>query len=184
MQPKEIGQPDPRAAFFNTINEKLDSQIGEEVFTKLFEAALKGCKVVDWKREKEDHTFRLILDSAYSAEITAGKIFHLEKVILCQLVPDRHEIVLPKVLEYKESGKSIDPANKNLNAIWASENWRFVVYTGVGYSIKWNKEARTITTLNINDAPFGVNSKRVRKLDDVLEEWNSSQRKALPSTEQ
>ncbi len=181
MQPEGIN---PKAAFFNTIQEKLDCHIGEKVFTQLFKAALEGCEVVSWQPEKEKHTYRLILESAYQTQITAGKTFYLEKEILCRFVPENHEIVLPKVLEYKDSGQGIDPKNKNLNAIWASEKWGFFVYTGVGYSIQWEKEARKITTLNINDAPFGVNSKRERDFNEVLSEWNSGKREAVVLTEQ
>ena len=166
----------PRESFFRTIDEFLDRRIGEAVYVPLFEAALRGCEVQDWKKEA-DKTYRLVLKSGYIAKMAdnSGKTWYLEKEILCQFVPEHFQIVLPDVLKWKNSGEVIDPENKKMNAIWAWETHLGSVYTGVGYSIRWDSDYKQIVTDNINDAPWWLQyiaATESKSVEEAVKAWN------------
>lgn len=167
----------PKEAFFSTLKSELDDHIGNEIFVPLFNAILRDCNVLDWKSEGIN-TYRLTLDSAYEAarEDLSSKTWQLEKEIVFQFSPEDYRIIFPQVMSMYENGDKIDPSNKSLNAIWAWESHLGYIYTGVGYSLRWDNEEEKIISDNINDAPWFLQSlatPRIKTLEESIQEWNN-----------
>jgi len=170
----------PLAAFLAEVGEKLDSQIsGEARFRPLWKAILRDTEVLEWREEGENYRLRINGPVEAALPDGSGKTYMFEKEIVMQFIPEKLQIVFPKVLEYKESGKKIDPANKELNAIWASERHLGSLYTGVGYSLKWDPETEQFISDNINDAGWLLQSIATpvkKSFDRTLSDWNCRSR--------
>lgn len=165
----------PKEAILSTFK-SIDDLIGEEVFVPLWTAILKDIPVVDWIAEGPN-TYRLVLDSAYQAarENLSGKTWYIEKEIVLELNPDNYQVFFPLVKAKYDNNEKIDANDKCLNAIWAWESNLGSIYTGVGYSVRWDLETGKLITDNLNDAPWflqALATPRIKALQDSINEWN------------
>lgn len=185
-----ISNETPYEAFLKTLDNELDSKIGQVVFQEIWDAMLGDIEVTGWKKE-EENLYRLTLDKEpviAAKKDGKDKTWYFETEILMEFKPDNNEIIFPKVKELKEqikeSGATYNPSLKNLHAIWAWESVNiFMVpagtYTGVGYSMRWDIDKNMFISLNINDAPFGLGRVREKNMDEALFEWNERDRELL-----
>lgn len=173
-------------AFLDTVKEKLDDVIGQELFRPNFKAIFKGIEIEDWK-EEEDGVYCLTLSSAYKAarDDEEGKTFIFEKEIRIKFDPDNARMTFPKVVEFKENGGSITEEvikKKGLNAIWAQEHHLFSLYTGVGYQTTWDPKEQQFVSDNINDAGWALQWKatpRRKSMKESLQEWGERGREKI-----
>jgi hypothetical protein len=169
------------AQFLDTIKENLDDKIGSPIFRPLWKTIFKGVEVESWK-EEEDGVYRLTLNSTIKAARPdkEGETFIFEKEILIEFGDRR--IIFPTVLEYKNSGKDLDVNNKNLNAIWAEKHKFGSLYTGVGYSTRWDTKTETFISDNINDAGWMFQSMatpRTKTMQESVTDWNDRGREEV-----
>lgn len=167
----------PKDRLFAALRENLDAKIHQNVFEGNWRAMLTGCNIVDFRCEG-DNTYRVILDSAYSAVAWDGKgdKWYLEKEILIKLVPENFEIIFPKVKEMHDRNEDPDASNKSLNAIWSIRTVFFAEFTGVGYSSKWDPEQQQVVSSHINNARSwtpGKTTPRMKSIDEIRDEWTT-----------
>ncbi len=173
----------PKNKFLFELQSKIDSFIGKETFVPLWTAILRDCEVTEWIEEGE-HTFRLILDSAYRAEPKSQyeQTFLIEKEIVIKIIPGSREIIFPNVKILFETKKGINPKQKELNAIWGWSIHFGSTYTGVGYTQRWDNGK--IINDNINDAAQIFQSfatPKVFSLQDNIKQWNDRGRHKIGS---
>ncbi|MBA3603464.1 MAG: hypothetical protein H0W50_07440 [Parachlamydiaceae bacterium] len=175
----------PKNRFLSELHSKIDSYIGKEIFVPLWTAILRDCEVKEWISEGE-HTFRLILDSAYQAEpkFKHEQTFLIEKEIVIKIIPESKEIIFPHVKFLFENKKALNPKQKELNAIWGWAQHFGCIFTGVGYTQRWDNVRNRIINDNINDAaqifqPYATPI--IFSLQDTIKQWNERGRQKIGS---
>ncbi len=172
--------------FMDVLKTQLDDKIEQQVFVPIWKSILEGTLVEKW--EIVDGIGRLTLANAYQAANAdqSGKTWYLEKEIHVVIVPEKYQMIFPEVKKLHESGEELNPDNKNLKAVWACENhgigWFSKTYHGVGYSLRWDKENKTIVCDNAHNAPSFLSmmaTPLTKTLEEFTEIWSTRGREPM-----